>query len=216
MPIEDDYGQGFTSLDYPDSPDLKVMGEGLLAMIGRTVMRFASATARAATLLAPEAGMVTWRQDAKTLDVYDGAAWGSVAVPVTKSWTPTWSNGGSATYSTNSAIYLMLGPIVMVNVFTVVGAAGSGTNLVGLTMPTNVDRSRRQALVLHTESIGAGGNAASHIGGGEAVFLTTGSGSGTDRLRIDEGGTTGKENNIEGSDLLSGGSLTLQGWYLLG
>lgn len=216
MPIEDDYGQGFTSLDYGDSPDLKVMGEGLLKIVGNTVMRFASATARAATLLTPVAGMVTWRQDAKTLDVYDGSSWGSVAIPVTKTWTPAWSNRGSASLSINSGVYVQLGPVVMVNLFTVIGAAGSGTDIVGVTMPTNVDRTRRQILTLHTESIGAGGNAQSHLGGGEAVFLTTGSGPGTDRLRVDEGSANSRENNIQGQDLLSGGSLTIQGWYLQG
>jgi len=216
VPINDNYGQGFTGLDYGDSPDLKVLGAGLLAMVGQTVMRFASATARAATLTSPLAGMTTWRQDAKTLDVYDGTSWGSVAIPVTKTWTPVFSNQGSATFSTITGVYAILGPLVWVNLYAVVNVAGTGTNLLNVTMPTNVDRTRRQILTLHTETVGAGGNSSSHVGGGEAVFLTSGSGSVTDRLRIDEGGTTGREQNIEGVDLLTGGSLTIQGMYLQG
>lgn len=93
MPITDSYGQGFTSLDYGETPDLKVMGESLLEMAGQTVMSFASATARTATLAAPVEGMVTWLQDANRLYVYDGSAW--VEVPVRQ-------NGFSAITSSTS------------------------------------------------------------------------------------------------------------------
>jgi hypothetical protein len=75
VPITDAYGQGFTSLDYGDAPDLKIMGEGLLKIVGQTVMHFASATARSAAILAPVDGMTVWLQDVKRLEVYNGTAW---------------------------------------------------------------------------------------------------------------------------------------------
>ncbi|MGW6741624.1 hypothetical protein ACWGDX_13010 [Streptomyces sp. NPDC055025] len=75
MPIDDAYGQGFASLDYGETPDLKIMGEGLLRMAGQTVMRFATATARNAALTSPVAGMATWLTDAARLEIYNGSAW---------------------------------------------------------------------------------------------------------------------------------------------
>lgn len=86
MPINDVYGQGFTSLDYGENPDLKVMGAGLLLMAGQGVMRFASASARNATLAAPVAGMTAWLTGEQLLTVYDGAAWTAVAAG-TQAWT---------------------------------------------------------------------------------------------------------------------------------
>jgi hypothetical protein len=86
VPITDQYGQGFTGLDYGDSPDLKKLSESLLLMAGQSVMRFASASARNATLTAPVAGMVAWLTGEKLLTVYDGTAWVAVAAG-TQSWT---------------------------------------------------------------------------------------------------------------------------------
>lgn len=86
MPISDTFGQGFTALDYGDSPDLKKMGEGLLLLAGQSVMRFSSASARNGTLSSPTAGMVAWLTGEKLLTVYDGTAWVAVAAG-TQSWT---------------------------------------------------------------------------------------------------------------------------------
>lgn len=86
MPISDTFGQGFTALDYGDSPDLKKMGEGLLLLAGQSVMRFANASARNANLSSPTAGMVAWLSGEKLLTVYDGTAWVAVAAG-TQSWT---------------------------------------------------------------------------------------------------------------------------------
>lgn len=129
-------------------------------------------------------------------------------------YTPVVTNGGSATFTTKTGIYVIVGPLTWVNVDITIGTAGSGSGLVTVTMPTAPDRTQRQALTMHTESIGAGGDALSHIAGGEAVFLAGGSGATTDRLRTDEGSTTARENNIQGVDLLAGGHITIQGFYL--
>ena len=57
--ISDPFGQGVTWLDYTEAPDLKAMGDGLaLALTGRCIMRFTSASQRDATLVAPLAAPV--------------------------------------------------------------------------------------------------------------------------------------------------------------
>lgn len=93
MPTTDSFGQGFAALDYGDVPDLKVMGDGLLEMAGQTVMRFASASTRNATLTSPVAGMAAWLSDVKQLTVYDGTQWIAAITGLTgwQSWTPTWA-----------------------------------------------------------------------------------------------------------------------------
>lgn len=131
-----------------------------------------------------------------------------------QTYTPTVTGAGGATYSTLTGIYVVVGPLTWVNIDLTVLAAGSGSSLVALSMPSTPDHTQRQALTMHTESIGAGGNANSHIGGGEAVFLAGGSSNTTDRLRTDEGAALARENNIQGADLLAGGHITIQGFYL--
>ncbi|WNI19179.1 hypothetical protein [Actinacidiphila sp. ITFR-21] len=135
-------------------------------------------------------------------------------VSTVTSYTPIVTNGGSATFTVKTGIYVPVGPLTWINIDITIGTAGSGSGLVTISMPTTPDRTQRQALTMHTESIGANGNAISHIGGGEAVFLAGGSGATTDRLRTDEGSTTARENNILGADLLTGGHITIQGFYL--
>ncbi|MFF1744745.1 hypothetical protein [Streptomyces mirabilis] len=128
-------------------------------------------------------------------------------------YTPTVTNGGAATFNIQSGWYTKTDKMVTVCIYLTVGTAGTGTGVVTVDMPSNVDRSIRQALTMHTETIGSGGNASSHIAGGECVFFTGTSGARSDRLRIDEGGATSRENNIQGADLISGGLITIEGTY---
>lgn len=75
----DDYGQSVTVYQNSESPNLQALATNLAnGIIPRSVMRFASASARAAALTgatAPVEGMVTWLQDGNRLYVYDGSAW---------------------------------------------------------------------------------------------------------------------------------------------
>lgn len=128
-------------------------------------------------------------------------------------YVPTVTNGGTVTWTTRTGVYWKIGKMVYVTIYLVINAAGSGAGIVMVDMPSSVDRTLRQVLTLHTESVGSGGNASSHIGGGEAVFFTGGSGATSDRLRTDEGSSTSRENNVLGNDLLAGGLITIQGWY---
>lgn len=76
MPTTDSYGQGVSLISLTDAPDMsKAVADLAAGVIPRSVMRFASASTRGATLTAPVEGMATWLQDANRLEVYDGSNW---------------------------------------------------------------------------------------------------------------------------------------------
>lgn len=91
MPSPDDYGQNiglWQMTDAPSIPDaIQLLADGV---IQRSVMRFASASARGAALVgdvAPVEGMATWLQDVNRLEIYDGSSW--VTPPQTLTSTTT-------------------------------------------------------------------------------------------------------------------------------
>ncbi len=126
---------------------------------------------------------------------------------------PTVNGGGTATWATQIGYYSITDMWVDVTIYLIAGAAGSGTSLVLPSMPTNVDRTTRQALVIHAESVGAGGTApaatTSAVRGGEVVFFTTGSGAFPDRIRVDESVTGGNEQNLQGQNILFGANTSM-------
>lgn len=76
MATTDDYGQGVSIASLTDAPNAEVLAKAIAnAIVARSVMRFASASSRAATLTAPVEGMVTWLQDVNGLYIYDGSSW---------------------------------------------------------------------------------------------------------------------------------------------
>lgn len=155
-----------------------------------------------------------YRSAADTLKTDDSLIVGAGLTVTSTTWTtytPTVTNGGSVTWTTRTGYYYKLGKIVFVCIFLNSNAAGSGTGLVSVDMPSTVDRSTRQALTLHGETIGANGSAASSIRGGECMFFTGGTGGTSDRLRVDNG--TSNESNIQGADILANALITIQGWY---
>jgi hypothetical protein len=110
MPTTDSYGQGIKLASLTDAPDMaKAIKDLADGVIPRGVLRFASASARGATLTgatAPVEGMLTWLQDVNRLDVWDSSAW--VAVSVGRSswttitpaspWTQDGNNNGTLQY----------------------------------------------------------------------------------------------------------------------
>lgn len=135
MPTTDSFGQGFSALDYGDVPDLKVMGDGLLKMAGQTVMRFASASARNATLTAPVAGMTAWLNTEKQLTVYDGTAWVAVA-----SGTQAWTTVGLVSGYTHNGNSNGNFQYRLVNLFgepTLMFRGGVNVTYSGTTIPNN-------------------------------------------------------------------------------
>jgi len=90
MPTTDSYGQGIQLASLTDAPDtpaaIKALADGI---IPRGTLRFASASARGATLVgasAPVDGMMTLLQDVKRLDVRLNGAWVAVSTG-SSAWT---------------------------------------------------------------------------------------------------------------------------------
>jgi hypothetical protein len=79
MAAPDGYGQGVSVWQMTDAPSIPGAAQALAdGIIPRSVMRFASASARGATLTgayAPVEGMASYLLDVNRLEVYDGAAW---------------------------------------------------------------------------------------------------------------------------------------------
>ncbi|MFJ9633842.1 hypothetical protein ACIRU8_39720 [Streptomyces sp. NPDC101175] len=72
----DDYGQGVTIASLADAPNAELLAKNIANGIAqRSVMRFASSSARSATLTTPVDGMATWLQDVDRLEVYTGSGW---------------------------------------------------------------------------------------------------------------------------------------------
>lgn len=130
-------------------------------------------------------------------------------------YTPTVTNGGSATFTTQTARYYKLGKLVWVNIGLVVNAAGSGTSSVAVALPSTPSRTIQQALDLTCESV----RVASQSTKGSAVILTSGSGATIDRIRnqVAASGDSTTDNrilNVQGAHLLAGAIITITGWYL--
>jgi hypothetical protein len=92
----DSYGQGVVVAALSDAPNAEVLARNLAdAIVQLTVMRFNSASARAATITSPLEGMTTWLKDTNLLYTYDGTQW--VAQPsLIMDWTPLSSLGSYA------------------------------------------------------------------------------------------------------------------------
>ncbi|KUN99478.1 hypothetical protein [Streptomyces resistomycificus] len=76
MPTTDDYGQGVNIASLTDAPDASKLAKDLAnAIAQRSLMRFASASARGATLTAPIEGMPSWLEDVNRLEIYNGSSW---------------------------------------------------------------------------------------------------------------------------------------------
>ena len=110
MPTTDDYGQGVQIASKTDAPNAEKLAKDIVnAIAQRSILRFASASTRGATLTgatAPVEGMLTCLQDVNRLDLYDGTTW--VAVSVGRSswttitpespWTQNGNNNGTFQY----------------------------------------------------------------------------------------------------------------------
>lgn len=124
-------------------------------------------------------------------------------------FTPGIGNTGGATFSTRTGWWFRIGPMRYVSMYYVIDTAGAGAGIVTTTVPWNVDRTTRQTLTAHYESVGPNG---SHIGNGQCVYFTGGSGGVADRLRNSSNDGTNRDLNITGADLLAGGIIEIEGW----
>lgn len=87
MPTTDAYGQGIQIAALTDAPNANTLISGPVDdLTERSVMRFASASARNATLTSPVAGMVAYLTTEKLFTGYDGTSWVVLAAG-TSAWT---------------------------------------------------------------------------------------------------------------------------------
>ena len=129
----DDYGQGVSIAALTDAPNAEILAKNLgNAIVSRSAMRFASASARTAALTgvsAPVEGMVTYLQDTDLLYLYTGTAWRAVA-PYIQTGTVNISftnldqyNGTTVTFP----VAFSVAPIVGVNINSTSGATSRWT-----------------------------------------------------------------------------------------
>lgn len=117
------------------------------------------------------------------------------------SFTPSFTGGGSATFSTATGFYYTMGDLCFFSATMVGNAAGSGAVILGFNGPLPVHRGERQAIVGHGEGIVA------LNGPIQIVTFTSGSGVLWDRLR-DRTGI-----GITGAMLTGGGTFNFTGIY---
>ena len=87
MPTPDAYGQGIQIASRTDAPDpVRLAGDLADGLVPRSVMRFATAAARNASVTAPVAGMIAWLSAERVWTGYDGSAWVTLAAG-TSAWT---------------------------------------------------------------------------------------------------------------------------------
>lgn len=129
--------------------------------------------------------------------------------PVISTYTPAVAGGGSATFSTLTGWSAAFGKWVFWNAYFVVNVAGSGSTAVTITSPSSPDRSTRQCVDASGESLFT----AALVTGGQCMTLTGGSAAIWDRIRMSSGTATLPQANIQGSNLLAGGILVIQGMY---
>ncbi|MFI1928363.1 hypothetical protein [Streptomyces sp. NPDC020377] len=100
MAGQDSYSQGVVVASLTDPPNAETLARNIAdGIASRSVMRFASASARSATLTgatAPVEGMVSWLQDVNGLYFYDGSAWQLMNIIETMPWTNLSSLGSYA------------------------------------------------------------------------------------------------------------------------
>ena len=110
MTAPDQYGQNVQIFQMTDAPSIPGAAQALAdGIIPRTVMRFASASARGATLAgayAPVEGMATYLLDVNRLEVYNGSAW--VTPPQTLTSTTSGLSGSNDWSSDDIIVVLMV------------------------------------------------------------------------------------------------------------
>ncbi|WP_181785063.1 hypothetical protein [Streptomyces phytophilus] len=87
MPTTDDYGQGVSIAALTDAPNAATLAQDIAnAITERSVMRFATASARNATLTSPADGMVTYLAAEQRLDARVAGTWVTMGASIS-SWT---------------------------------------------------------------------------------------------------------------------------------
>jgi len=123
------------------------------------------------------------------------------------SFTPVWSNA-NATMSSNQGYYTRLGKLIFFNITTVFSGNGSGSTVVRVDAPTNPDRSLRQfAGTVWFSNVNTSGGFTDINCMGQ--YETSSTDSGTTTLGL----VNYKSNQLIGTHIQNGTTITVQGWY---
>lgn len=80
MPLYDEYAQQVPFPVQTDRANIRAWGEALVdSVVQRSIMRFPSESVRSAVITSPRAGMQTWIEDVKRMELYDGTRWVATA-----------------------------------------------------------------------------------------------------------------------------------------
>lgn len=157
-------------------------------------------------------GMAVWRQDARQLQVRDGGFWWTVGgVPESpQDYTPAiMGHGGGASFDRVSRWYRIYNKTVFWYVQVSVNSAGSGTDNLAITAPTNIDRTVRQIINGQVEYSG-GDSISPKLRNAYLQSFTGGESSVWDRIRFDNGEAV---LNMQGHDLRAGTLMNFSGIY---
>ena len=155
MATTDDYGQGVQIASLTDAPNAETLAKNIAnALAARSILRYASASARAAALTGPSApteGMVTTLADTDRLYRYNGSAWVPVA-PVTQigSASVSFTSQTSWTQTVVFPTAFPSTPIVTVNI-----ASGAGPTSRWGARATSVTASQFVLFLFHTDAADA-------------------------------------------------------------
>lgn len=146
----------------------------------------------------------------KTNNDYVQLLTGGAAVTGPTTYTPVVTGQGTATFSTLTGRWMQIAPkLKWWYVYMVVSANGSGASVLQVTSPTNPNRAIGRQNVLMKVT-----NAASPSSRlGTAETFTTGTGAVWDRMLWDNGGAANGLENMDGSKLITGMLIVIQGEY---
>lgn len=158
----DGYGQNISIAALTDAPSAAALAFAIVdGLTPQSVMRFASATARNATLTSPVAGMAAFLTTEQILTVYTGSAWVTIATEpgAWTSYTPTWTGATTNPVVGNATLlgyYSLNGKTCHVHIDLTTGTTttyGSGVWSFGLPFPAVNGHGSR---VGHAETLGTG------------------------------------------------------------
>ncbi|MBT2467865.1 hypothetical protein J7E97_08250 [Streptomyces sp. ISL-66] len=141
MTSADASGQGILLPRLTDPPNIDTLYSLLNSIISKTVLTFASASARNATLTSPVEGQMAWLQDTNVLTQYTGSAWvnilpGGVWTAYTPTWTATTTSPSPGAGSITGK-YIEYGQEVHAMIQVVLGAGFSmGSGIWRWSLPT--------------------------------------------------------------------------------
>ncbi|MFI8206906.1 hypothetical protein [Streptomyces sp. NPDC085937] len=173
MASTDDYGQGVNIASLTDAPDAETLAKNIAnALAPRSVMRFASASTRAATLAdahAPVPGMITYLGAEERWEGRQGSSW----VQMTPGpWIPLSFASGYVAYS-GSPAYRLWGDVVQLRgaITRSSGHLVKGTVTLFATLPSGYRPSTTQHLPAAVGSTVAPGGRLDVLTNGQMSYL---------------------------------------------